>query len=288
MEGIKQYTEAEKLDPSLFFGISRMEAIYEKHGGKPDAPHRHDYYTVILVKEARGTHLIDFTAYELSGRQVYFIAPGQVHQLFEAEKSYGYAIVFSTQFLAENNIPLQFIEDLNLFKDYLDQPPLPLSAEEFLKLSGYSEEMLSLFHSSMKFNSQAIGAYLKLFFIHCNNLCSLSFDDHPKTQAASGLLKRFKELLNTHHASWHSAAEYAEALHISADHLNRVVKSLVGKTAKEMIQSRITLAAKRLLYFSDLSTKEIGYSLGFTEPANFSAFFKNCTGISPSKFRKAQ
>ncbi len=288
MQAIKRYTEAQKLDQSLFFGISRMEDVYDNHQGRPDTPHRHDYYTVMLIKQGRGRHLLDFVEYELRGLQAYFIAPGQVHQVVEAERPLGYAIVFSNQFLLENNIPLRFIEDLNLFNDYLDQPPLQLSQEEYEKLAGYSEEMITLFRRPLKFNSQALGAYLKLFFIHCNNLCSLNFDDLEKKQGASALLKKFKEMLDLQHASWHTATEYAEALNVSADHLNRVVKSMVGRTVKEMIQSRIVMAAKRLLYFSDLSAKEIGYSLGFSEPANFSSFFKNCTGTSPTSFRKAR
>ena len=288
MYEIKSYTEAQKLDQSLFFGISRMEEIYDKHQGRPDIPHRHDYYTVMLVKQASGRHLLDFIEYELKGRQAYFISPGQVHQVKEAERPLGYSIVFSNQFLVENNIPLQFIEDLNLFNDYLDQPPLQLSQEEYEKLEGYSEEMLHLFREPLKFNSQALGAYLKLFFIHCNNLCSLNFDALVKKQGASALLKKFRDLLDSQYASWHTATEYADALNVSADHLNRVVKSLVGRTVKEMIQSRIVIAAKRLLYFSDLSAKEIGYNLGFSEPANFSSFFKNCTGTSPTSFRKGQ
>ncbi|MEM0994741.1 MAG: helix-turn-helix domain-containing protein [Bacteroidota bacterium] len=45
------------------------------------------------------------------------------------------------------------------------------------------------------------------------------------------------------------------------------------------------IAAKRLLRFSELQNKEIAYELGFSAPANFSQFFKKCTGVSPSKFR---
>ena len=94
-----------------------------------------------------------------------------------------------------------------------------------------------------------------------------------------------KALVEANYQNWHASSQYAEALHITPDHLNRTVKSLIGKTAKEYIQSRITVAAKRMLYFSDQSNKEIGYALGFSEPGNFSAFFKKCTGQSPSDFK---
>ena len=67
---------------------------------------------------------------------------------------------------------------------------------------------------------------------------------------------------------------------------NRIIKNSIGKTAKEYIQSRLTTEAKRLLYFSNLSNKEIGFELGFNEPAHFSAFFKKCTQLSPSNFKK--
>ena len=287
MEDIKKYTETEKLDPTLFFGISRMEDIYDRYRGKPDNPHRHEYYTVLLIKLAKGIHTVDFREYALTNRQVYFIAPGQVHQLTEEVRSEGYSVVFSNQFLLENSISPQFIEELNLFNDYLYHPPLEISEDEMMILSGYCEEMLTLVQNPVKYNVQALGAYLKLFFIHCNNLCSLKEPDHADLRVTSELLRSFKSLLNEHYASWHSAADYAGALHITPDHLNRVVKTLVGKTSKEMIQSRIITAAKRLLYFSELTSKEIGYRLGFSEPANFSAFFKNCTGQSPSGFRKS-
>lgn len=285
MEAVKTYQNVNREDDSLSFGISRMEDIHDKHRGKPDEPHRHNFYTILVVKEASGEHRIDFNSYELQNQQLFFISPGQVHQLLEASRSVGYSMVFSTQFLVQNNIPLAFIDDLNLFNDFGDTPPLSLSTDELETLIRYAEEIIEINKSDRSFKYDAIGALIKLLLIRCHNLCSLKAVDSTLQETGNTVLRNFKSLVDRHHTTWHGTAEYANELHISPDHLNRVVKSLTGKTAKEHIQSRIITAAKRLIYFTDLSSKEIGYELGFSEPGNFSAFFKKCTGTSPSRFK---
>ena len=136
-----------------------------------------------------------------------------------------------------------------------------------------------------QFKNQSIGAWLKLFLINCNNYCDKPLELH-KNEQGNHILKSFKNQVDTHYKKQHSTSFYAQNLNISTDHLNRVVKSLIGKTAKDYIQSRISISAKRMLYFSGLSNKEIGYELGFKEPAHFSSFFKKCTGQTPSAFKE--
>ena len=194
-------------------------------------------------------------------------------------------MTFSPQFMLENGIDFSFLEDLHLFQDFGYTPPLELEVEELEKLVSIAEEIEKFAHGNQKFKYQAIGAFLKLFLIHCNQACSLSKEENTQSvQASVSLLQNFKNLLNEHYKNWHKVSEYADALHITSDYLNTSIKSLTGKTAKEHIQSRIIIAAKRLLRFSDLQNKEIAYELGFSAPANFSQFFKKCVGISPSKF----
>ena len=283
---IKTYTNVHKEDDSLSFGISRMEEIYRDRNGVVDAPHRHDYYTVLLVREARGRHIVDFKEYPLRGKQVYFISPGQVHQVIEERMSYGYSMVFSYHFLVKNNIPLSFIEGLELFNDYGEAPPLKPNVLELKKLSVFCEEMIELYHKSNDIlRDRALGSYLQLFLIQCNSLCVMEMDNPQFREAGNTLLKAYKGLVEEYHNEWHSISMYATELHVTPDHLNRVVRSLIGKTAKEYLQSRLTIAAKRMLYFTSLSAKEIGYQLGFAGPAHFSTFFKKCTGQTPSQFR---
>ncbi|MEY2925180.1 MAG: hypothetical protein RLZZ337_1730 [Bacteroidota bacterium] len=285
MQAIKTYDKVDKASHEVSFTISRMEEVYERRGGEADEPHRHNFYTVLLIRKAKGTHYIDFNAYELGDKQVFFISPGQVHQLVEEESSQGFALLFSSQFLVQNNIPVSFIEDLNLFNDYGNAPPLQVSESEMTQLAHFCEEIEKIQKKQLTYGEEAIGSYLKLFLIQCNNSCNLTMDNTQSKEAGNSILKNFKSLVDEKFMTWHQTSEYAEALHVSPDHLNRVIKTLVGRTAKEYIQSRITIAAKRLLYFSPLSTKEISFELGFSEPAHFSSFFKKCTGKSPSDYR---
>lgn len=282
MDQVKTYSKVNRNNPSLTFGISKIETIFEQRKGVPDLPHRHDYYTVILTRKANGKHFVDFQEYEFSGNQLYFIAPGQVHQIIENEQSFGYVIVFSVDFLAKNNIPIDFIENLRLFNIFEKNPPLHLNEHELSNLHRYFEETFQiLHHTEMEYKDEALGALLKLMLISCNNICSL-----PKREKnnKNSILSNFKILINEFFKKWHSTTEYANELSISSDYLNRIVKAQTGKTAKEHIQSRIIVEAKRLLYFTEMSTKEIGFELGFSEPANFSSFFKSHVGVSPSKF----
>jgi AraC family transcriptional regulator, transcriptional activator of pobA len=282
---VKTYKDVNH-DNGLNFRIQRMEDIYTERNGKIDEPHRHDFYTVLLVKEASGKHIIDFNEHPFSANQVFFVSPGQIHQVIEDKKSIGYVILFSSEFLGVNDIPCYFIDDLNLFNDHGHTPPLPLNETEFVLLSGFCEEMIKIQNSDLKYKEQAISSYIKLFLIHGNNLCTLQNNNPQNQEAVNSILKNFKILVNEKYSEWHLTTDYANELNVTPDYLNRVIKSLTGKTAKEFIQARIIIEAKRLIAFSDLSAKEVGYQLGFNEPANFSAFFKKNTGFPPSQFNK--
>lgn len=83
-----------------------------------------------------------------------------------------------------------------------------------------------------------------------------------------------------------SAADYANRLSVHVNHLNRVVKSVSGKTTSELIAARICTEAIRMLQQSALSISEVAFALGFEEPASFSAFIRRHTGSSPSSYRR--
>ncbi|MBN2525246.1 MAG: AraC family transcriptional regulator [Deltaproteobacteria bacterium] len=285
---IKEYPTVHRHNEALTFRAFRTEDHFAEVGGNADVPHRHNFYTVLLIKRGRGTHTIDYNAYSIQSNQLFFVSPGQVHHLVEDECTYGYVLLFSIEFLRDNNIELSFLEDLHLFHDYGESPPLVLSLEQLDTLSAFCEQILAIENTDIKFREQAIGAVLKLFLIHANSYVPGIDEDARLTGSAQELLRRFKSLVDSKYSEWHDAMSFANALGISPDHLNRTIKQLIGKTVKEYIQSRLVVESRRLLAFSSLSAKQISVALGFGEPANFSAFFKKHTGMPPSQFRKDQ
>jgi len=285
MESIKTYNTVTRDNDLIHFKIARIQDMYEERKGNPDEPHRHDFYTVLLVEQAEGKHVVDFKEFSLGNKQVFFIHPGQVHQVIEYAKPKGFVLLFSEQFLINHHIDSTFIGDVSLFNEYGNFPPLPLSNEKLAKLNLFCEEIINS-NKDSKFTEQIFASYLRLLLIECNTSCSEKPENTQTIETGHSLLKKMRALLEENYSKWHSPSQYANALNISTDHLNRTIKSLIGKTSKEYIQARICTAAKRLLYFSNLSNKEIGYELGFSEPANFSAFFKKCSGYSPSEFKK--
>jgi AraC-like DNA-binding protein len=135
----------------------------------------------------------------------------------------------------------------------------------------------------------AVAALLKLFLIECNMACDIPEEQLVHTMhSGTYLFTDFKQLVEDNYQREHSVKFYAGQLAVSPDHLNKTVKSLTGRSAKEVISGRIILAAKRMLWFSNLAAKQIGYELGFEESAHFSQFFKRNSGMSPTEFRSAQ
>ena len=262
-----------------------MEVIYDRAQGAVDQPHRHDYFTVVLVEGARGTHHIDFTNYPLSERQVFFISPGQVHQVVTTARPQGWVITFSADFLADNAIPQTFIYNLNLFRFFGESPPLAVDIPTWTRLDRTARDMEACLPDELVYRNRALGALLQLLLIYCNNSCTLDSRQLDEQDAQVCLLRDFKQRVEEQFRDWHKVSEYASDLSISPKHLSETVRNLTGKTAKAHIQDRLVLEAKRLLMHTDKTAKEIAYQLGFAEPLHFSSFFKKQTGQSPTAFR---
>lgn len=283
---VKTQTFADKPSAQNGFDLKTMEELYLSNNGKPDKPHRHDYYTIIFIEKGEGKHIVDFAEYKVTNQTIYFIQPGQMHQLLLASKPKGYVVTFTESFLISNAIPDKLINDIYLFNDYGQSPPLPINDKE---LSIYLNIIQQIEHFATKldtYTTEAVGSLVKLFLIQGNNSCTLRKEGNPQLiETSNHILRTFKRMLNENYSKTHKVSDYASYMAVTSDYLNKTVKSLTGKSAKEHIQAKLITEAKRALLFTDQSNKELAFALGFDESAHFNNFFKKITSQTPSEFR---
>lgn len=113
-------------------------------------------------------------------------------------------------------------------------------------------------------------------------------EGEPQPAARSDLFTRFRAELDRSYATSRSVGDYAARLATTPKTLTRACLEATGQSAKQVIDARVALAAKRLLAHTDLPAATVGRRLGFTEAANFGKFFTRTTGQSPGEFRTAQ
>ncbi|MDX1265734.1 MAG: helix-turn-helix domain-containing protein [Oceanisphaera sp.] len=98
---------------------------------------------------------------------------------------------------------------------------------------------------------------------------------------------RFSSMVEHHYPEQWPVQKYAATLGVSVVRLNTICHQVGKQTALQFIHQRQLLEAKRSLIYTGMTVAQVSDSLGFSEPAYFSRFFRRLTGLSPSEFRQA-
>lgn len=241
-------------------------------------PERHDRHSFHLVEKGTVTMEVDFQTYCLQAPAVIYMHPNQIHRMI----SFDQATVTSWACDNENLNPgyLKILEELSPAR------PIPLKEEIFSLLSDALSLCLKL---SLRSDDKLYQSVLK---DSCNTLVCITISQYlEQTKTAESLprfetvAKAFRELLDKNFTMLKSPAAYAQQLNISAPYLNECVKNTTGHTVSYLIQQRVMLEAKRLLYHTDQSVKEIAILLGYDDYPYFSRLFTKTTGMSALAFR---
>lgn len=100
------------------------------------------------------------------------------------------------------------------------------------------------------------------------------------------LVCRFREALEDRFRTNRTIADYANTLGVTAHRLNQACRARAGKSPSDLLHERIIVEAKRFLIYMERSVAEIGYDLGFDDPAYFSRYFTKRVGQTPGSYRK--
>lgn len=240
--------------------------------------HRDDYHIFLLLEQGSGIFEIDFLRFEIGSHSIIYIQPYQVHRGLSLEDG-----VFTVLLIINENLHPEY---LNILKELAPTYPLYLDAITF----SIASKMGDL--STLIFERQNEKLYNSILKDSCNSLVGfiisqflLQSNTTDKPSRSEAISKSFKLLLDEHFIRTKSPGEFAAKMNISTVYLNECVKKATGQTVSYHIHQRIILEAKRLLFHSCKSIKEIATELGYEDYPYFSRLFTKVTGITPLTFR---
>jgi AraC-like DNA-binding protein len=254
-----------------------------------NAPHRHNFYTIYWIKKGELTHTIDTVTHVVKRNTLFFLSPGQVHQLKLSEKVDGYMIAFHDSLMCPSDKSDMAGVRKGLFVNDAFSSVIHLSdPDDERELEWMVRRMMREIETKAPNYAVAFQNLLQYFLIVASRHHTTPVTVIPEYQAKhnSALFMNFKSLIEEKYRELKNVSEYAALLHVKPVLLNEISKSLSGITAGEHIRNRVILEAQRYLYNTDLTAKEIAYKLGFEDPHYFSRFFKKYTNQSPSEFKE--
>lgn len=247
---------------------------------------RYNYYSIILIESGDCELKIDVDNYELSPSTVICLSPYQPFMLKSTQETVGYMLNFHPDFFCTYRHQNEIETEGVLFNNF--------SSEPFFRVDNFEKLRKSIFNMNTEIKENRIGIHevlislLKIFLINLIREKRTVEKSHGFSKLGDKpiLMQNLVNSIEKNFKDVHSAGAYAQLLFVSAQQLNKVVKSSCNISLSQLIVNRIIIEAKRELYLTSKTVKEISSDLGYKDEFYFSRVFKKQAGVSPKLYRQ--
>ena len=243
------------------------------------------YYQIILNRKEPVSVTVDGYKIQLEKDQVIFCTPLNVVEI-EKDTQGLLALLFNREFYCIRDHDQEV--SCNGFLFFGSSHPTIISLnnkdrESFDMLFHFFREE---FETSDHIQGEMLRSLLKRLLIKSHRLVKKELPESILPGTQLDIIRQFNLFVEAHFRTKHSVSDYAELLFKSPKTISNLFHKYSNKTPLTAINERIILEAKRLLLYSDKTSEEISYELGYKEPGHFSKFFKKHMNCSPKEFRK--
>jgi AraC family transcriptional regulator, transcriptional activator of pobA len=262
----------------------------EDDGGTIRQYNRKDFYKICLTTGKSAIHYAD-RSFEEEGTILFFGNPHIPYSWETLSTTYvGYTCLFSEDFFKASDRS-ESLQHSPLFK-IGGTPILQINDLQREFLNTLFRRMIEEQKSDYTYKDDLIRNYINLIIHEALKLQPSDHYDQHKN-AASRLTSVFLELVERQFPvesadkplALKTAQDYASALNVHVNYLNRAVKEITGKSTTAHITERIVSEAKALLQHTSWNIADIAHALGFEYATYFNNFFKKLTGTNPKTLR---
>ncbi len=249
---------------------------------------RNNYSTLIWITRGSGIAKVDLSEYAFGPDALFAFYPYQPFMFSSKTNIEGFAIHFHHDFFCVHRHHKEIACNGILFNNVYQQPFVLLEKRKKKTIHTLVHQIIEEMKSGGIQHEEMIISYLKLLLITATRIKVVQQSAPVLAEIESKqlmVLQDLKDAIEQNFKIKHSPGEYASLLNLSSNTLARISKTYFNKTLSDLIVDRIIIEAKRELYLTKKTVKEIAYELGYSDEYYFSRFFKANTGISPQLYR---
>lgn len=265
------------------FDIFTIESL-EPSATRCMPPYRQGYYQIGILSDTTGAKInLNTNTVDLEQFPLWFVVPGQVFSWVRDAETKGIHIQFRKEFV------LQTVPDLTETFPFLkitENSVFLMTPEEQLSIETDMARMLSVFENPHPYQEKMLEGMLVALLYNCKSVYERFKTKESRLSKKQVLSQKFEQLVDKLYVDSKNVSDYASQLNVTPNYLTTIVKEVTGKTAKDVIQTRLFIESKTMLSFTSLDVAEIAYQLNFQEPTHFTRFFKKYSGTTPNKFRQ--
>lgn len=268
------------------FHINRVEDYFKMVNFplKSDLqPRRMSVYNFFFLTHGTSSRSKGLDSYNF-GENTFFFVPA--HQItthkFARKDVQGYYCHFSLELLLHGAKPYDLFQEFP-FLAFHGYPLVQINDTCRKYVIALLERLLEEYKADKNCRLDILRTYMLALFTELKPFIETSQEVSMK--AAYIITEQYKKALSKYIYEKHKITDYAALLAISPNHLNKCVKSTLGKSAHDLLNEMLLLEAKVLLKQTNLNVTEIAYKIGKNEVSDFVRFFKKQTGIKPSEYR---
>lgn len=278
------YGEAPHENDDRLLHVETIEFRSSRHHWKI-RPHLHrTLHQLVFVMRGRGVAFVEGALVAYAPPAVVVVPAGTVHGFDFDPGTHGFVVSMT------DDLPREIAQREPGVGALLQQPVTLELRNDALRATELTQSFKML---TREFNRTLPGHALALEGLLTVILANVLRVSHPSAESAAAdavgryrqVVARFRELIEGAFRDGWSLADYASALNVSESRLRNACLRVTEQSPMQLVNARILLEAKRQLRYTSMSVSEIAYALGFDDPAYFTRFFSQRTGISPRTFR---
>ncbi|MEU6326667.1 AraC family transcriptional regulator [Streptomyces sp. NPDC047049] len=248
-------------------------------------PHRPGFHHLLVLDGGRLVHSVDFREHVLAPGDLLWSRPGQVQHFGDLTGAEGRLVLFEAGFLDPATAAAARVEDW--YGPAVRHPEGAAARGVDAAMRQLHGEFGSLGGLPLEIHLEVLRHLLAVLVLRAAHPGGAADGAGDGSCAASATYLRFRDAVERDFTRSRRVADYARALGYAPRTLSRATEAVAGVGAKEFIDRRVVLEAKRLLAHGDRSAARIADRLGFADAPNFSKFFQRQTGTTPIAFRTA-